>query len=458
MLGVDIGTTNVKAALYNHRGEEVFVKSATYKLYTDKFGAATQSANEIKEKVFQVLEESAVEASKRMFPIAFISFSAAMHSLTAVDREGNPILPVYTFADRQAENVVHKLQNEKGSAIYRRTGTPIHPMSPLVKLMWLKEEHPEVFDRAHKFLGVKSYIISQLFGEYYTDYSIANATGLFNMHTLTWDEEAMEVAGVSSEKLPQLVSTTKVLTGIKPEIATKLGFSQEIPIIIGASDGCLANLGVNAIKPGKVALTIGTSGAIRTVVNQPVTDKEERTFCYALTEDLFVVGGPVNNGGVVMEWAKNRFLETPNNNYAVLSQKIESINPGADGLFFHPYLLGERSPIWRSDAKGSFFGLDMHHENEHMLRAVLEGINMNLYAVNEAIAEVIGIEANEFLVTGGFTNSETWLQMIADIFGSTFAVTEVSENACFGAVVLGLYATGEITEFSEIEKSRICIS
>lgn len=454
MLGIDIGTTNVKAALFAYSGEEIFVKSGSYPLYTDKNGAATQSAEEIKRQVFQVIKDSAAEATERNFEISFISFSAAMHSLLAVNEEGEPILPVFTWGDRQAEAAVKELENEKGAALYHRTGTPIHVMNPLVKILWLKTEQPEILKKAHKFLDIKSFIFYQLFKEYYTDYSIGNATGMFNMDTLSWDAEALEIAGISEKKLSKLVPTTEIIQGMKEEIANELGIPVDIPIVIGAADGCLANLGVNAFEPGKAALTIGTSGAIRTVTDRPMTDKNQRTFCYALTENHWVVGGAVNNGGVVLDWARKRFtnVDNVNSTFDTMMEQIETIAPGADQLFFHPYLLGERSPIWRSDAKGSFFGLGLHHQNDHMLRAVLEGINMNLYAVYNVISEVIQADAKEFLVTGGFTKSKTWLQMISNIFGIDFVVTSVSENACFGATILGLLALGEIENFKDVSE------
>ena len=462
MLGVDIGTTNIKAALYTYSGEEIFVKSTTYLLYTDKYGAAVQSANQIKEKTFQIIKESTEECKKKNIKISFISFSAAMHSLLGVDENGQSITPVLTWGDRQSEHYLNDLKNEMGSAIYHRTGTPIHSMSPFVKLYWLKNDYPKIIQKTYKFIDVKSFILYQLFGDYFMDYSLANSTGLFNMHTLSWDSEALSLAGVAENKLPQLVPTTKVLKGMKEEVASELGLDLKTPMIIGASDGCLANLGVNAIEQGKVALTIGTSGAIRTVTKRPLTDKHERTFCYALTEDLWVIGGAVNNGGVVLDWAKDRLMKNndtlasvqiENDCYDLMMQQIEKVQPGADNLFFFPYLMGERSPIWRPDSKGSFIGLDIHHQNEHMLRAVLEGINLNLYAVYTAISEVIEADAKEILVTGGFTQSNIWLKMLADIFGVTFTVTKVSENACLGAVLLGLFALGEIEDFSELDET-----
>ena len=181
MLGIDIGTTNVKAALYSYAGVEVFVASTSYPLQTDEEGAAIQDATEIKEGVFQVIQEVTAECHKRNWKISFISFSAAMHSLLAVDKEGQAMTPLLTWGDRRAEPYVQQVKEESRRDIYQRTGTPIHPMSPFVKLLWLQAEHPEVIENAHRLVGIKSYILYQFLNEYYTDYSIANATGLFNM-------------------------------------------------------------------------------------------------------------------------------------------------------------------------------------------------------------------------------------------------------------------------------------
>lgn len=449
MLGIDIGTTNVKAALYSYAGTEVLVASTSYPLQTDEEGAAIQDATEIKEGVFQVIQEVTAECHKRNWEITFISFSAAMHSLLEVDKEGQAITPLLTWGDRRAESYVQQVKEESRRDIYQRTGTPIHPMSPFVKLLWLQAEHPEVIENAHRLVGIKSYILYQFLNEYYTDYSIANATGLFNMENLAWDPEILEFVELSETKLPQIVPTTRWFTASNKELLTELGLSSNVKLVMGASDGCLSNLGANALKPGSIALTIGTSGAIRSVVDRPLTDVKERTFCYALTENHWVVGGPVNNGGIVLDWARANFHVE---DYETLMQQIETIQPGANNLFFHPYLVGERAPIWQTEVRGSFYGLTLHHQNEHLLRAVLEGINFNLYAVYQAITDVIGDQTKEISVTGGFTKSTTWLQMLADIFGLQINVMNVTENACFGAVLLGLLATDEIKDFSEVSE------
>jgi gluconokinase len=287
------------------------------------------------------------------------------------------------------------------------------------------------------------------------DYSIASATGLFNLEQLNWDAEALSVAGITTEQLPEPVSTKFYLTGLKNEYVEELGISGNTPFVVGASDGVLSNLGVNAIDPGVMAVTIGTSGAIRTVTDKPVTDPKGRIFCYALTENHWVVGGPVNNGGMTFRWVRDQLawseVETAKrlgiDPYDVLTKIADRVTPGAEGLIFHPYLAGERAPLWNANARGSFFGLGLHHKKEHMIRSVLEGVILNLYTVMLALQEMIGVP-QKIQATGGFARSALWRQMMADIFNQEVVVPESFESSCLGAVVLGMYALGEIEDFS----------
>ncbi|MEC2628091.1 FGGY family carbohydrate kinase, partial [Bacillus cereus] len=245
-----------------------------------------------------------------------------------------------------------------------------HPMSPLSKLVWLQNEQAELFAKSYKFISIKEYVFYKLYKEYVIDYSIASATGMFNLKSLKWDEEALHVAGITDEKLSKLVPTTHSLTGLDEEFAKEMNVLVSTPFVVGASDGVLSNLGVNAIDPGVVAVTIGTSGAIRAVTNRPVTDPKGRIFCYALTEDHWVIGGPVNNGGMIFRWARDQLGTSEielakrlgKDPYEVLTEIAAKVNPGSDGLLFHPYLAGERAPLWNANARGSFFGLGLHHK------------------------------------------------------------------------------------------------
>ncbi|CQR51332.1 Gluconokinase [Paenibacillus riograndensis SBR5] len=455
MIGVDIGTTSTKAVLFEENGRITAQANQGYPLHTPSPSVAEQDPEQILSAVFHTISTVMKDSAVRPDSVLFLSFSSAMHSVIAVDRTGNPLTPCITWADNRSAGCAARLRDELGGhALYLRTGTPIHPMSPLTKLMWLGEEQPDLFRQTFKFISIKEYIFAKLFGEYVIDYSIASSTGMFNLQQLGWDEEALHIAGITAERLSKPVPTTRIMQGLLPGMAERLGLLPSTPFIVGATDGVLSNLGVGAIKPGVVAATIGTSGAIRTVVDRPLTDPKGRIFCYALTEKHWVIGGPVNNGGLLFRWVRDEFaaseVETAKrlgiDPYEVLTRIAEQVPPGSNGLLFHPYLTGERAPLWNPDARGSFFGLTMNHHKEHMIRSVLEGVIFNMYTVLLAMEEQIGRPA-KIHATGGFARSSLWRQMMADIFDQEVVIPESFESSCLGAVVLGLYATGRTDSF-----------
>lgn len=455
-IGIDIGTTSTKAVIFTDSGETVQEFAVAYPLLTPEPKAAEQNPDEIVQAVKVSIQTAIQQANLKPENIKLLSFSAAMHSLIALDEMGTPLTASITWADQRSEAQALRLKETNGRAIYEKTGTPIHPMAPLSKLLWLREEKPEIFHKATKFIGIKEYVFHELFGEYVVDYSIASATGLFNIHTLDWDDEALTTAQITKAQLPKIVPTTEIFTEMKPEIAAVLGIAADTPVVIGANDGCLANLGVNAIEPGVVALTIGTSGAIRTVTDKPITDVQGRIFCYALTDKHWVVGGPVNNGGMIYSWMIEEFggveavaaKETGSNLYDLIAEEISSVKPGAEGLLFYPYLSGERAPLWNSNAKGSFFGLALQHKRTHMMRAILEGINLNLHLVYQALEPFIG-KPDKIHGSGGFAQSDLWRQMLADIFDTELHISQTVESSALGAVLLGRYALGEMKTLEE---------
>lgn len=460
MMGVDIGTTSTKAVLFTKDGKVVTQESSGYPLHSPTPSVAEQHPEDIVKAVKTVISKIMNKGLILPEELGFISFSSAMHSVIAVDKDGTPLTESITWADNRSEPYAEKIKkNHDGHDIYLRTGTPIHPMSPLSKLFWLKYEFPDIYTSAAKFIGIKEYVFFRLFGEYVVDYSIASATGLFNLKTLNWDEKALDLLGLTPNHFPKLVPTTYVIESLDQETAASLGLREKTPFIVGASDGVLSNLGVNAIEPGVLAITIGTSGAIRTVSPEPKTDPKGRTFCYALTENHWVIGGPVNNGGMILRWLKDqlgdkeqRLSETTGADpYDLLTKEATNISPGANGLLFHPYFSGERAPLWNANARGSFFGLALNHTREHMIRSVLEGIIYNLYSVMLALQELIGMPKS-IQATGGFARSELWRQIMADIFNQKVTVPESIESSCLGAAVLGLYALKEIESLSVVKE------
>ncbi|MDC2815904.1 gluconokinase [Leuconostoc suionicum] len=461
MVGVDIGTTSTKAVLFDDKNVVVASANKSYALYRDLPDMAEEELNELFEALISALAEVVRDADlSKGNKIAAVSFSSAMHSLIAFDEEWKPLTRAITWADTRAVEYTEELKaNGLGEQIYKNTGTPIHPMAPLSKLLWLKSEHADIYHKAAHYLGIKEYLFHRLFGSNKMDISIASGTGLFNIFNLDWDEQALEVTGVKKEQLPLPVEPYEYEDNMLEKYAALIGIPATTPFVYGAGDGPLSNLGVNAVKPGVAAITIGTSGAIRVVSDQPVIDPKGRTFTYALDKDNWVVGGPVNNGGDVFRWARDNMFDAEKStaallgkdSYDLLTEIAERIPAGSEGLIFHPYLGGERAPIWDANARGSFFGLNHGHTRAHMLRAVLEGITFNVFMVSLALEEVVG-GLKSIQATGGFARSPLWRQMFADIFEQPVTVPEAFESGALAAVIVAQKALGKIDSLYEIEK------
>lgn len=449
LIGVDLGTTATKAVLFKKNGEIVASSAQSYPLYRDASGMAEEALEDIFEAVLITIREVSINLEETDELLA-VSFSTQMHSLIAFDKSWEPLTRVITWADTRAVEHTEKIKSSgKGLEIYRRTGTPLHPMAPLSKLLWLKEKQPDIYSKAAHYLELKGYIFHRIFGSNKIDLSTASGTGIFNIFDLTWDAEALELTGLSLNQLPEVVDPYEIEQTIPHEYAKKMGISEETKFVWGAADGPLSNLGVNAIKPGVAAITIGTSGAIRVVTDRPRTDEKARTFTYALDREHWVVGGPVNSGGDVFRWVKDQVFDGKLT-FDEITNLASKVSPGADGLLFHPYLGGERAPLWDANARGSFFGLNYGHNRSHMARSVLEGVMLNLYMVALSLIEVVG-ELNMIQATGGFTSSRLWTQILADVFEQPINVPESREAGCLAAVVMAEKALGLIDELEMIE-------
>lgn len=451
IIGVDIGTSGTKAIAFTSEGQVIGNAYASYSPLVTPTGYHELDPEILFNAVIHCIQQVVQQTTAVMGSLKGISFSAAMHSLIAVNDAGKPLTNVITWADARSAAYAHALQQTPvGNGIYKHTGTPVHPMSPLCKIIWLREQQPTVFAAAAKFISIKEFIFHRLFGQYLIDHSIASCTGLFDVYTKTWYAPALQAAGITPAHLSQLVSTTHIVTGLPTEWAAQLGIPAETPFIIGASDGCLANVGSNATHPADMAITIGTSGAVRMITSQPAYDEKERIFNYILTDDLYVTGGAINNGVVVLKWYAENFLQRPFTSAKDIAWFVEQAAQapaGADGLVFLPYILGERAPVWDATAKGVFFGMHAGHKQAHCMRAIVEGINYALYQVASSVQETVG-DIKNIYASGGFINSPLWLQWLADVFGREISVINKEDASAIGAAILGFQATG-VLQYNE---------
>ncbi len=441
VIGVDIGTTSTKAVAFTAGGEVLGSAGASYPVFTDTGGRHELDPDQLLEAVVSVLREVVLTVGAA--PTG-VSFSCAMHSLILVDKSGKPLTRALTWADLRSEGYAAALKgSEAGRRIYRQTGTPIHAMSPLCKLLWFKDKEPALFGEAARFISIKEYIWWRLFGKYQIDFSIASATGLFDIRRREWYAESLELAGVHPSQLSEPVPSTH-WESVLVDGWERLGLPHGMPFVIGGSDGCLANLGTGTVRPGATALTIGTSGAVRMAVAKPEYDPQERIFSYILTEELYICGGATNNGGNVIQW----YADLVSGDLEHLLAEADTVAPGCDGLVFLPYLLGERAPIWNADAKGVFFGVRSIHKRGHFMRAVLEGVSYSLRQVGASLEETIG-PIEQIYASGGFTRNKSWLQLIADVFLKKVCVTAQADASAIGAAMMGWNALGVLANLDE---------
>ncbi len=444
--GLDIGTTSTKAVVFDISGKVLTQKSISYEMFHHQPNWSEQNPDEI----YEAVEQCLAFLDKRSL-LETLSMSSAMHSIMAVDENGKPLTNLIVWADNRAIEIGSELKaSSEGKEIYHRTGTPIHPFSFLCKILWLKENEPEVFAKAHKFIGIKEYVWHKIFGEYEIDESLASATGMMNIQDLHWDTKALDLVGIGEEKLPKIVPTTfsrerinagRVLT---PDSVTRF--------FIGGADDSLANLGTGAMGKSKLAFTMGTSGAVRICVDEYYTDPQMRTFNYLLTSTQHVVGGATNNGAVVLQWLKEQILQTSISTEDLI-EKAQKITAGAENLLFLPYILGERAPVWNANAKGVFFGLSINHTQAHLTRAVMEGLILNLYSVGKVLMEKFPVD--EICASGGFAKSDFWLQLVADVFQKKVVITDNVEGSAWGAVLLALKALGLEAKTSAQTTSKV---
>lgn len=452
VIGVDIGTGSVKALAVDTTG--LLVDSA--QVFYPTLHPRPSRSEQVPDVIWRAFVEVISRITGNKKPPTHVVLSAAMHSLIPCDDTGNALTNMILWSDNRSAAEAVRLKNEPDARqLYEETGTPIHAMSPLCKILWIRAHDKVLFANTARFISIKEYIWFRLFGVYEVDISIASATGLMHIGKMKWNAKALGRAGIQESQLSSLVSTTHSRTGVSTSVLPGIGPSTAF--VIGASDGCFANVGSFAVDEGVAALTIGTSGAIRVASQRAAHRFESMLFNYRLNEDTFICGGPVNNGGAALQWYIGKMLakdpDQPETFVDVLGQ-IANTRPGSDGLVFLPYLDGERAPLWNSHACGTFFGVRSHHTQAHFTRAVVEGISMALFDIAEHMVAG-GLAIRKVHVSGGFIRSREWLQILADIFGVKMTLLNTEDASAMGACYLGLKMAGVLTDYNELQPAPV---
>jgi gluconokinase len=447
VITIELGTNAVRVFAFDLNGKVIGSMKGYYPTFHTEPDHSEQDPEQMFITMLYVLKNLLNEdIHPKKYKVACISFSASMHSVLAVDKNGVPLGNAITWADNRAKKEAQELKKSSAAKrIYTATGTPIHPMSPLLKIAWLKNNDKERFKQTSKFLSIKSYIIQQLTGEYMIDYSLASATGLLNIHKVKWETEALKYAGINTTMLPELAPVFASAGKLRKAYQNSLGLPADTKIIIGSSDGCMATLGAGVWGEGKATISIEDSGAVRVVGKKVLQDEKQRFFNYLLTENCYVSGGPTNNGGIIFEWFARQFGDFKNpfdidHSVQELIAEAAKVPAGSDGLLFLPYLLGERAPIWNANARGVYFGLNIKHERQHFVRAAIEGVLYEIYSIGKILEEHRTIKS--LSINGSFASIPLCTQMVADMFNKPVRLKQEHNSIGLGTFLLSATEMG----------------
>ncbi|GAA3995276.1 FGGY family carbohydrate kinase [Allokutzneria multivorans] len=435
VLGIDLGSTATKVVAADASAVVHVLAERGCPMLGEHPGEAVHDPRQVLTAALEALTECVVHCGQKGLVVDGLSLTGAMHTLMALDANNNPLTHAVSWADNRAADQAARIKGSPaGAELHRATGTPVHPFAPLSKLVWF---HEKTDVRAVKWCSLKDFVLLHLTGRLATEHSYASGSGLMNMHTLDWHPESLRLAGITADQLPELVAPTDVL----PLTAQIDGLPTGLPVVAGGGDGPLANLGVGAVVPGMAALSLGTSGALRVVRDEPGIDEHCRVFCYAIGEGLWVLGGAISNGGSVAAWAAKAF---GTNDIGSLLAEAESVPPGAGGLLALPYLLGERAPWWDPDPRAMILGLRREHGRAQIVRALIEGVGQQLALVRDAVAAT-GAPIDRVRATGGAFRSPLWAEVISASLGTDLELAEDSEGSGLGAALLGWRALGELS-------------
>ena len=449
LIAHDLGTSGDKATLFTTEGRQVRSYTASYDVHFFHGNYAEQDPENWWDAVCEATK--AVLEGEDASRVAAMSFSAQMQGCLPVDKNGIPLRDSMIWADMRAVKEAKQLEDAIGAdRIYQITGHRVAASYSIEKLMWLKANEPEVYEKTYKMLQAKDYIIQRATGEFVTDYSDASGTQALDLRRLEWSDEILNAAGIDREKLPDLKRSIDVAGYIQDRVAGEIGLPAGTPVVCGGGDGPVSAVGAACIKDGEFYLTYGTSAWIGGTTTEPFIDPDKTVFCFAhVIPGKYMPCGTMQAAGSSYAYIRRALCDDMP--YDEMNKLIEKSPAGAQNLIFLPYMLGERSPRWNPDTSAAFLGIKPEHEKKDYVRAVIEGIAMNMELILEAYRKQAKIE--QMNLTGGGAKGEVVAQILADVLNVDFDMPDCVEAATsIGAAVIAGVGVGVFDSFDEIKR------
>lgn len=456
LLGIDIGTSACKVAVFNREGQVKAAANGDYPVYYPKEGWAEQNPEEWWSAVCSAIKEVLVKGEISPEEIAGVGIDGQSWSAIAVDKEGKVLTNTPIWMDTRAQSVCDRLNKEIGrDEIFQVAGNSLQPSYTTAKILWYKENLPDVYEKIDKILQSNSYIAFKLTDAVTQDVSQGYGLHCFDMRTGVWDEEMCRKLGIPMGFLPEIVSCDHVVGTVTRKAAQECGLAEGTPVVAGGLDAACGTLGAGVIHPGETQEQGGQAGGMSICMDEYKADPR-LILGYHVVPGQWLLQGGTTGGGGVMRWFEREFAdyersmaqEKGKSSLAQLNEIGEEVAPGCDGMVFLPYMAGERSPIWNPHAKGVFYGLDFSKTKGHMVRACMEGVALSLRH-NLEIAREAGAEAEVLRAMGGSANSLLWTQIKSDVTGKPIVVPSSDTATTLGAAILAGVGIGFYESYEE---------
>ena len=443
VLAVDIGTSGVRASLFDERGCEIDGASVRIQQALSEIGDFSVTDAEAGfELVTQTIDALLDQPYQTGAQIQLIAISCFWHSLLGVDAHGLATTPVFGWADTRAATAVKELRNRFDEPIvHARTGCRFHPSYWPAKLLWLRSAHPQAVASTSRWLSFGEYVVLRLSGETAASVSMASGTGLFNQRLIEWDKELIEALGIPDESLPEISSASQAAGHLRAEYAARWPVLTEARISPPIGDGAANTIGSGCTTREQAALMIGSSGAMRVLYEgEPPAELPAALWCYRADRKRVIVGGALSDGGGLHRWIKELLL--PNDDSESIEAALEILEPDAHGLTVLPFWAGERSTGWSTEARGAILGLTFSTQPIEILRVAMEAIAYRFALIAKAL-EHLAPGATIIASGTALRSSPVWTQIIADVLGRSVMLSEPREASVRGAALLALEAAGK---------------
>jgi xylulokinase len=459
LMGIDIGTSACKVAVFNRKGKVLAQSTQGYPLYYPNPGWAEQNPDEWWRSICTAIKDTLSKGEIDPRQIAGIGIDGQSWSAIPVDKYGNCLHNTPIWMDTRARHIAAQITADLGfETIFSIAGNAFEPAYTTPKLLWFKKNEPVLYNKSYKFLQSNSYIALKLTGQFTQDKSQGYGLHFFDVKTCTYHKDLANALGISLDKLPEIYDCHQVIGKVTDSAAKLTGLISGIPVVAGGLDAACGTLGAGVIYTGQTQEQGGQAGGMSICLDEAVSHPKLILSPHVVPNRWLLQGGSVGGGGVLKWFQKELASDSSFDELTALANQVPA---GSEGIIFLPYMAGERSPIWDPDAKGVFYGLGFDKTKAHMIRACLEGVAYSLEH-NLQIAKESGVKVNELIAMGGASNSHVWTQIKADATGKIIKVPTSDTATTLGAAILagvgvGLYAGfGEaVNETIEITRTHI---